>query len=127
MPPVDEAWRRLNLPMPVWPSVLKTDGSGRQWFEMTYNNHLLKYTVAVYGFQDTENGFPLYIGLHGGGGEDSTGDDMKSEKQRAWRIGDNDESWWDMAERYYRDPVRNFSGPEGASQKGGGRGAVYIA
>jgi hypothetical protein len=135
MPPVDEAWRRMNQPMQVWPSVLKTAGQ-RQWFEMTFNNHTLKYTVTVYGAQDPDNGYPLYIGLHGGGGEDpstlkdDTGKDWTEEErenQRVKRLGSNDGSWWDMAERYYRLPVEEFAGPKGQSQPGGGKGAVYVA
>jgi dienelactone hydrolase len=62
-----------------------------QWFELSYNTRKLKYTVSIFGNQP-ESGYPLFIGLHGGG-EDKTGEG-------------NDSSWYDASTRYFYEPLQ---------------------
>jgi hypothetical protein len=50
------------------------------WFQIEYNGRILKYRVAVFGTQPS-TGYPLYIGLHGGGATD---------------MSKNDKSWKDL-------------------------------
>ena len=68
----------------------------KQYWELVHNaNTGLKYTVKVKGPQPDE-GYPLFIGLHGGGGNNSPGD-------KYW----NDHYWADMSD-YYQYTIDNY-------------------
>jgi len=57
---------------------------------MTYGDVVMKYTVSVIG-EPGENGYPVYIALHGGGGAPKEVND----------------SQWNHMQIYYRDSVEN--------------------
>jgi dienelactone hydrolase len=66
-------------------------GSGnRQYFELSYNGRTLKYAVDVIGNQPS-TGYPLYIGLHGGGADS---------------LEVNDQAWWTVFDQWYGYLVR---------------------
>lgn len=56
---------------------------------MTYGDAEMKYTVSVIG-EPEENGYPVYIALHGGGGAPRELND----------------SQWEHMQIYYRDSVK---------------------
>ena len=58
------------------------------WFELNYNNRVLKHTIKLFG-QQLLGGYPLFIGLHGGG---SNSDGLS-----------NNRSWIDASKRYFHD------------------------
>ena len=97
----------------VWSKYLAKQQGGTgvlngDWYEIEHNNHVLKYLVVAFGNQPA-TGYPLYIGLHGGGSAPHD------------KIGNNDGSWRDVFDRFYRGPIKDFATGPGAS------GAVFVA
>ena len=82
---------------------------GWQWFELSYNGRVLKYTVAIFGRQ-SNTGYPLFIGLCGGGTEAAPG------------LG-NTFSWIDASIRYFHLPVQAQMETEGVFQN---EGAILV-
>lgn len=88
-----------------------------KWYELHYGKSNLKFTVDMFGKQ-SPNGYPVFIMLHGGGGDDTP------------RKVDNNKNWFDMATHdstYYGAAVAaavNQGKPSGVGKLDG---AVYIA
>ena len=91
------AFKNEDLPCSYW------DGQNQkvvnltkklQWFELYYNGHALKYTVQIFGVQPAE-GYPLFIGFHGGGTD--------------YNGTSNNYSWYDASTRYFSGPVATFA------------------
>ena len=79
----EEAWQ-------TWVGTMMEDEqmlSETAAYAMTFGEATMRYTVAVIG-EEPENGYPLYIAMHGGGYGETP--------------DDNDEQWEDMQE-YYSD------------------------
>src|ERR1700749_468980 len=72
-----------------------------KWFEFKFNGRTFKYVVKVIGNNRPAGGFPLYIGLHGGG---------------SGNPNDNDGYWWGMVTHEYAISVPRFT-----------KQAVYVA
>jgi len=80
-----------------------------QWCELRYNGLVLKYSIGYWGTQSVK-GYPLFIGLHGGGGHD------------AGKFTMNDKEWKKMTKQYYVGSVKALAGSDGK-----GPGGVYVA
>lgn len=82
---------------------------GWKWFELSYNDRVLKYTVAIFGRQ-SNTGYPVFIGLCGGGTEATPG--LK-----------NTGFWIDASNRYFNLPVQAQTKEGGVLQN---EGAILI-
>ena len=70
------------------------------WFELYYNGRTLKYTLEVIGEgPQPQDGYPLYIGMHGGG-NDKTGDG-------------NNKAWTSVGNSWYCKPVAAYHNNHG--------------
>src|SRR5947207_1177297 len=69
------------------------DDSRIKWFELTYNERVFKYSVQIIEGDKPEDGYPLYIGLHGGG-EDA--------------LSENNGTWWGMMTSEYWISVQRY-------------------
>lgn len=94
---------------PIAKPMFKSAHADMEWHELEYNGLTLKYTLAYWGQQPSE-GYPLYIGLHGGGSDNVGSFDM------------NDRAWRDMAKHFYYLPTKAI-----ATADGGKSGAAYVA
>jgi hypothetical protein len=75
-------------------------------WELSYNGRTLRYTVEFFGEQP-EDGFPLYIALHGGGGAASPEEfETWTNERKEDRIHSNDGAWWDMIKFWYNLGVK---------------------
>lgn len=93
---------------PIAKAGIASDGD-IQWHELKYNGLTLKYTLGYWGAQP-QQGYPLFIGLHGGGGY-KLGD-----------LGSNTSNWKEMAKYFYYKPVQALFGQDNTKP-----GAAYIA
>jgi hypothetical protein len=98
-------------PIPVSPAygTTTTDSGDVHWYSMKYNGLLLKYTLEFWGQQPVD-GYPLYVGLHGGGSANVNDFEV------------NDGAWADMAKFFYHEEVKTL-----AESNHGTSGAAYVA
>ena len=82
---------------------------GWKWFELSYNGRVLKYTVAIFGRQ-SHTGYPVFIGLCGGGTEAAPG-------------LVNTGAWIDASNRYFSLPVQAQTKVGGVFQN---EGAILV-
>ncbi|OCL15169.1 hypothetical protein AOQ84DRAFT_416221 [Glonium stellatum] len=95
---LDEIWNRYTSSYSATKSVPNVGKSGKikdmPYYELKYNDTsklTLKYTFDAYGVQPP-SGYPLFIGLHGGGSGSPEG---------------NDNAWHDMWRGNYGKNVKN--------------------
>ena len=80
------------------------------WYEISYNQRALRFTFEIFG-KKPEDGYALYIGLHGGGGTFS---------------GVNNRQWWQMR-TYYRSAVEWLGNPDVEARKlSPTSGTIYV-
>ena len=93
----NDVWKEYILPnVPTTPEVIAKGTNANvpnlEYYIIRYNGTGLQYTVQIYGDQPL-SGYPIFIGLHGGGSGDP-----KS----------NDDQWSDMATKFYGDNVHQY-------------------
>lgn len=88
-------------------------------FELSYNGRTMRYTVDIFGPQP-DDGYPVYIGLHGGGGPDLAEFEKLNQDGQKARRESNDEAWCTMYQHWYNLGVRDRF-------KYGNSPGVYIA
>ena len=93
----NEVWKDyVLLNQPIKPELIKEGDDAHvpdlKYYIIKYNDIGLQYTFDVYGDQP-RSGYPIFIGLHGGGGGDREG---------------NDTEWKDMAKSIYGKNVRDY-------------------